>query len=232
MGIDQTDGIYFDNIFASNEGYVARQIKNNDPQRLVLTWRFRFDGVSHISIPLSSSSINWSGSTVSFFEGYEYASEFFKRCRDDSFDRGVIVDLNILYSLMHGMVLQHEKLVDRFGPPYPYQMKIVARGIWRRIPFIDAKGYLDFIARYGIPVVQTDHASWPPNLNTMELEERGERSAPDWTLMKSAFAFLGACRAFGIPDDQIYSNYDWLGELNGLWARTRRVQNNRDSLKE
>lgn len=219
----------FDNVFSTATGYVARQATANAADRLVLTWRYTVDGVSHVTIPFPSIALEPRHSDASaFFEGYSHTEAFFTACREARLGRATVVDLNFVFSVLWGVMRQHEKLASCAKTDFPFDMKLRVRGIWRRVPFIDTTIYQNFYAKFGIPVVQVAEQSSPPYLGFHRLVPQGGHDPDLWTGLKCSLAFGNVCEIFGLPIEKTMTGVEWYPELTSLIERAKKVQVNRN----
>jgi hypothetical protein len=220
-------GIPLENSFSSSDGYIARQARNNSPETLLLTWRYNYDGVSHITLPFSSFSIGEVGPEL-----YEYThfADFYSKCHADGFSNAAVIDLNFLFAVFWSVLRRHERLVDLAGPKFPYQIKLRLRGVLRRVPFLDLTNFSSFITSFGIPIGHLDDVFWPPEEDMGELVELqiGE-DVEHWTTIKAGKLFFAACNAFGLPSELITRDDDWFKDVSTLSERALNVQEKRNA---
>lgn len=155
--------IPFDNIFTMTDGFIARQVADNDHYVFPLTWKFYRHGASFLSIPINScaiSSIILGGG--GFLNGYEQEKKFLDICERYNINAGLVLDVNLLYRIIALAIHRHRLLVGETSVGGPFYVKARLQNIWRRIPFIDSTGYIDFVNSYGIPLVQDTNAFAPP----------------------------------------------------------------------
>ncbi|MBS4045764.1 MAG: ATP-binding protein [Alphaproteobacteria bacterium] len=231
-------GLPFDSAQSSSEGFIARQVKDNQADRLSLTWRYMVDGTSHITLPLSSISIddnfyNANSNTRKFFEGYTHPSDFFSLLKEKNFSSGFLVDLNILFAALWGVMRRHEKLAEVTGLDFPYDLSLRISGTWRRVPFIDTEAYRNFTKQHGIPLVQTSESISPAGdwFYSLSGKEVGQDNDV-WTGVKTCTIFFWIAEMFGVPYSHIVTrhsgNEHWYDELNSLLQRAKEVQSRRN----
>jgi len=147
----------FDNLYASQNGFVARQAKNNDRYSRLFTWEFSRTCNSFVTLPLPILP-------TPHLDGRYYGTEDWKQ-----FDCGEpfgamlakaelrpnnILNLNILISVLVGILLRHRELVGEVGISGPFYIKGVVENVWRATPFIDLREYMTHIESFDFPVVQ------------------------------------------------------------------------------
>ena len=129
----------FDNYFTMAGGFVCRQISNNDPYNLCLTWRHFGRGSSHVSIPLSVTPLFVAerGSQ----QNYNWNVDFCKALRKAGLPETTdIVDLNQVAKVVIAVVNQQRQLMtlgDIEGPLYAKARSITfgdGYHFWMRSP--------------------------------------------------------------------------------------------------
>ena len=141
----------FDNIFATSEGYVARQQNCNPGGMLTLTWTFYLQGHSKITIPINKLR----ESPLDHFD-------FIKgKHLDDQLDGYGILDLNYLLKIIFECVIKHRALASQMSEDGPFYVKGLAENIWRTTPFLDSYDYKDYVEQYGLPCNQAEDSAFP-----------------------------------------------------------------------
>lgn len=197
----------FDNVFTSSSGYIARQTARNDPNNLVLTWRYYFDCTSEVFIPMNSFQFRDIEKARDFLGGYEHADAFVNFCTTAGFTHGTILDLSILLLALTAISKRRLELYQQGGFFDGDFFKAHLHGMWRKIPFIDVIEMISFITEYGIPVVQHDRTFAPAGDQPdtcFKFQPRQLRDLTDLDLGAAGFydgchmlAFV--CQALGIP---------------------------------
>ena len=155
----------FDNVFPTTEGYIARQVSDNDAYRRLFTWEFYRNCHSFVSLPLpvisayetdvevlDSESI-WSIYSI----GERFVSEFVNR----KLHPARILDLNHLLVLSGAIITRHRNLVAQAGVDGPFYIKARLENVWRTTPFVDLPTYMEHILEFDFPVVQDDDIMIP-----------------------------------------------------------------------
>lgn len=233
-GDPESGGIPFDNMFTMSEGLMARQIANNDPYRQVLTWRYYRDFSTIVTIPFSSAPV---GQIGAFLEGYNQTGKFLIACRHRKLNAGHVLDLNLLFHLLMGILCRHRILLTEEGFKGEVYAKACLENIWRRIPFLDTPGFVNFVSAHGIPLIQDEMAMVPPGTDPETLIELPVRNleAPkkDGILsqLENAISiFIPLINALALPHNVFSDSRDSMKELFYLSDRARQVQERRSKV--
>lgn len=153
--------IPFDNIFTASDGFVARQVKNNDPYRRVFTWKYYRNCISEVTIPLNSVEIASNVDARRFMDGYEQAPRFFELCAAHKLTNGRLLDLSQSYSILSSIMMRLSRIYEIEGLTWPVFVKARITGTWRAVPFLDISDFTAFIDAHGIPLVQEQECYAP-----------------------------------------------------------------------
>lgn len=165
--------IPFDNIFSAHDGFIARQVADNDPYNYVLTYRHYYDGTSVACLPLRCGSF---GSVMSarYREGYDHFRSFCDICQANGLKSADWLDVNLLVAVVAGFVQKQEQLMKTGRIVSSISVKVRFENVWRKVPFIDTESYIAQIQEHGVPVIQDDDFFVPvgatPN-SVIELKE-------------------------------------------------------------
>lgn len=144
--------VMYDNFFSSNEGYVARCVGLNAPAHRVLTWEQSFSGRAFISVPLATRGFASSSA-------YGNAEQFRSYLSENEY--GEVVDLNVSMLIIVLVLAHYRTLRTRVGARGRFYGKLRLDGVWRRLPFVDAPFYTEFVAHNGIPRMQYESVMAP-----------------------------------------------------------------------
>lgn len=194
-------GLPFDNCFPTAAGYIARQTRNNDPGMQVLTWTHFHDNSARVSIPINGR--DWASFVAHASDRYSYADRFVRELRDAGHKRGSILDINSLIFLVAGCVGIYVAISKQVGITTDFYAKAYLENVWRRIPFLDMKAFLDGIVENGVPVIQDDDALVPPdidrpNLIAMHAKEIKNAEPMMQNIVTSLPLLLRVFQAFGL----------------------------------
>ena len=145
------DRLPFNNIFSSAEGFVARQTGTANTYNRLFTWHFSRNCHSFVTVPIPLLHISEAELAWSF---YSIGKEFWSRVVLQDLAAARILDLNFLMNLVGGISMRHRTLVGRSNITGPLYMKARLENVWRTIPFVENSKYLEYLAEYGIPLVQ------------------------------------------------------------------------------
>lgn len=225
----------FDNFFTTTDGFVARQVANNDPYNLLLTWKFYDHCTTVVTLPFNSSEIS-SIYRGGWLNGYEQETKFLDVCERWNLEGGRVLDLNFAFQLIVSALYRHRLLVGEIDIAGPFYIKMNLQNIWRAIPFIDTAGFSDFIESHGIPVIQDTGAFAPPGTSLKSFIVLPSRDIPpgkpsDKDLLESSYVdavivFIHLAHALGLPQTVIKTS---IYDLILLSNRATKVQNTRNS---
>jgi len=229
QGLPNVGGLPFHNIFSSSDSLIARQTSGNNFERITFTWRWFYDGRSHITVPLSSCKLSDYETANNFFKTYRYSEEFLQLCKATKISWGPAIDLNTIFALFWGITLLHKKLSESAGIEFPFNLKLRTRGFWRCIPFLDLLAFKNFCTTYGLPIVQQDEAFWPPEnfLCVLPGPEDGTDES-GWIAGNSTKMFAGLCQMLGFPLEGMATNEEWATEITQLIGRAMEAQAHRN----
>lgn len=163
----------WDNVFSSADGFIARHVGRNDPQRKLLTFEYRVGGSSVITLPLRRG-LPRTG------PGYLHQREFERACQPEQLDRAL--DVNYLLNAVGACVDTHRRLAHAYGISPECWAKARLENVWRCPTFLDTAEYVRFVGRYGVPVVQQHRIFAPPGVtyeSLVHLFPDGEGAAPE-----------------------------------------------------
>jgi hypothetical protein len=224
-------GIPFDSFRSTATGWMARQIKNNDPGALGFSWCYTLDGGSIIMLPVNSCSIE--DIHGPFLEGYNNRVFFLQLCREIGLRSGILIDLSHAYAIISSVILRLRNLTDFDGflPPYHWKAKI--RNTSRRIPFMDLASYRSFLETYSVPVLFEDEYLAPPGKAPDSFgiikAQLWETDAQTAALMDATMVFALICNVLGLTwnvFDREVSDED-ARDLTEMGNRAMKVQEGR-----
>jgi hypothetical protein len=220
--------IPFDNIFSAGDGYVARQVSNNDPHRRVFTWEYRFVGHSWVTLPMNAST-----ELGSWFNGYDHFDRFRAMM---PLNDGVpwtlkVLDLNVVFAAIGAVCKRHRQLLEVHGFHGPFYVKAHIENVWRCVPFLDTKAFVDFVGAHGVPVVQDNATVVPPGVVlesflTLRKAVAGDRSDLEQQFQDSALLTAFVLAALGIPFEVFEKSTPELGYLLDRQKEVERLRAN------
>ncbi|MDX9664258.1 ATP-binding protein [Pseudomonas sp. P5_152] len=200
----RTSTLPFETVYSSADGVVARQSSNSDPTKAQLTWNISKDLESDVLIPL-----HWnSGEPDQIYHGlygHELAKEFKDILDQSKIESATVINLNLVFNLLMGVVESQRALQDKAGWPLEFYIKIKLLNVWRTIPFLDIDYFIHHINSNGIPVCLTSDCISPPG-NHPETFRFIRSNGVDDSLTNQARvyiqtfeSFLPIAEAFGLP---------------------------------
>lgn len=201
--------IPLENVFATTDGFLARQTMGNDPLLHLLDFRWWIDGRARATLPVNVYDFDSVGPDLD-----PRQRGFLQLIRSQGFRGGRIAEMSLFMALLGGVVLKFLLLRKRLGITGTFFGKVRLCGMWRIVPFMDFKPFLERVGKYGFPVMQDDDLLCPPGLSSESLIEMVD---PDWTgelagasgIMAAMPLIFSTLQAIGI-DMQ-----DLLGEFGG-----------------
>lgn len=193
----------FDTIYTSSRGYVARQAIDNDPHNLGPTWRFRESLVSDVYVPLNLYDVDSPWRLIEHLEGYEQADRFITLLKTRQYSSPRVVDLNILFSALVGIVETQRRLLAKANWVKPYFVKARLLNVWRTVPFLDVDAVIDCFESDGLPVcldgvVTTPTGSDPETFQ--KIEPMVDVESEEARILLQALVMLEPiARAWGLP---------------------------------
>ena len=216
----------FDNVFSTNEGYIARQVSTNDAYGRVFTWHFSRHCHSFVTFPIQMRPIDLDDP---IWLEYENGREFISKVLDTGLTPARILDLNILMDFLLGVVKRHRIVVGDAGVKGPFYLKANIENVWRTVPFVDHTKFLQHISNFGLPLNQESDMTVPIGtaLDTFivsrELSEVPSES--DGTIDSGAIIlFLSIVNALGIPREILSDSIDSIKELQLMGQRHQEIQ--------
>lgn len=228
--------IPFETIHRSAEGFTCRQLSNNDPHNLTLTWRLQNNLVSDVIIPLplyQPSSLE-----VLRLEmlGYSNTDQFISVLTQYKIKTIRVVDLNFLFRILMGVAAIQRRLCAFCSWSEPYHIKMKALNVWRTMPFVDISKVLDRFEEFGPPmcldsVVSSLRGTGPESF--LEIPEFTESENESSNILNQAIMMFSLiANTFGIPafmphiDKSTETPYHV--ELQEICHRALNVQSNRN----
>jgi hypothetical protein len=216
----------FDNVFSTNDGYIARQVSTNDAYGRVFTWHFSRHCHSFVTFPIQMRP------TVledPIWDEYENGRAFISKVFDAGLTSARILDLNILMDFLLGVVRRHRIVVGDAGVKGPFYLKANIENVWRTVPFVDHTKFLQHISNFGLPLNQESDMTVPigPALDTFIVSQELSEvpSERDRTVdLGAIMLFLSIVNALGIPREILGDSIDSVGELQLMGRRHQEIQ--------
>lgn len=202
--------VSFDNFYSSTRGVVARQCGGSDPTITRLTWNIYRSLSGDISIPLRLVDVP-TFQTRKLLEKFEIGEAFSSLLIDSKAESVRLVDMNVLFHVIMGIVQSHRALLNMAGLPCEFDIKIKLINTWRIIPFLDANFYLKHVKKNGIPLCLTKECINPPGTHPDSFISVNDFSDIDneevKVALQAAKIFTPIAEAFGMPMTDLWLNY-------------------------
>ena len=231
----------FDTIYATAEGLIARQLKENDPANYGLTWRLRWNMSCDIVLPLQLHAPDVPDHLIGEFDGYVHAGRFIDMLNGQGHTQPRIADLNFMLKLLLGIVSQYRSLLKLADADGEFYCKARVLNAWRIVPFVDVETLLDEFKAHGLPMVMDGIVTVPIGDNPKsfariyekrELKE-GENGELTVSASQAIHIFELVVLAFGVPiyienETEADDRASLYSELLNAGARAMTVQQNRN----
>jgi len=236
----QTKGLVssvpFDTVHTMSGGFIARQLENNNPFNLGLSWRFRPSLVSDVLIPLNLFVPRSIETLTHDLNGYAGIDRFSQMLITRKHDQPRVVDLNYLFSVLIGVVEIQRRLMDKAGWKHGYYGKARLLNVWRSVPFLDVESVLDGFEKHGIPMCLDSKVTTPDGLSPETFAKIDVLphidNAHAQVVLETFALFAPIARAFGLPvwidpkpDDTVVPYFE---ELQAAGRRAMEVQRRRN----
>ncbi len=180
----------FDNLFFSHEGYVARQVGNNDAYLRTFTWEFSRHCHSLVSVPINVYDVR---SFRTGKLGSSTAEHFLRLVGQSGIEPVRVLDLTRMLELVWAVSLRHRRLADQSGISGPFYVKCILENVWRTIPFVNTGDYINHINEFGLPLVQ-DSSVFVPEGRTLDsfirLDEYADEIKEDWPMAENPISSI------------------------------------------
>ena len=211
-----TEPLPFDNIYTSQEGFVARQARGNERHKRLFTWEFSRTCNSFVTLPLSGLAVPFPSPDGSIYDlgewsHYVHGERFVSLLaqRDLRFVR--VLNLNMVVALTEGIIARHRAVVEGAGVVGPFYLKAMIENTWRTVPFVDTSEYVSHIEAFDVPVVQDSELTaptgdWPEGFITVpepgkvprdEVPSISKSAITTWIAIMGALGFPGEVLAKG-----------------------------------
>jgi hypothetical protein len=213
----------FENVFTTTDGFLARQVRDNDPLLAGLSFRWWSDGRAVVHIPINVYDFSHVGLQLDPMQ-----KEFLQILRGHGFQKGRVAEMSVFAAALAAAMDKYLLLREKAGVTGAFFGKVRLCGTWRLIPFINLRPYLEATKKYGFPVIQDGSMYCPPGTSKESLVELGEQWQGDPKLKSLGLAvwMLGpVLQGAGIPIGHFWS------EL-GNQVYIQLVQSMQESLKE
>ena len=189
-------GIPFDTVYTTVDGFLARQLTNNDPRDYTLTWKISRDLTGEIIIPLPLYATNDITDLRTMLAGYEHAGIFLDVLADQGHRILRIADLNFLMTILLVTAAKYRRLLQSAGEKTDYYFKARVLNAWRVCPFIDVEDSLDQFRVHGIPMLMDGITTIPVGQSPESFAHISEMDTSDERLREYVVSNLQAYTMF------------------------------------
>ena len=230
-----TSSVTFDTVYPAADGFIARQLKGNDPHTYALTWRIRRDLSCDIVFPLPLHSTDVDNLIVDL-DGYEHVLLLIEILKAEGHTRPQIADLNMMISVLTAVVAKYRRLLKFVDTNQSFYFKARVINVWRILPFIDIDTILNECKQYGLPMIIDSEMTIPPGNDPgsfMVVREPKTKDGDQEHVISSSQGFIiftQLARAFGLSiifDDKSEPTIIPYTKLIAACDRAITVQRNR-----
>lgn len=143
--------IRMDNFFSTKDGFICRQVLDNNPFYFLLSFRWWHNGNARISIPVNIYGID---SNNNHTNSYKFFKEFISLAKAQGFSDIRIGDFSYFLGVIVNLCNQYLEINKLILNKKPIQGRIIISNSLRLSPFINNKKLIDNSYNYGIPVVE------------------------------------------------------------------------------
>jgi hypothetical protein len=240
-GCEGIPNIPFEAIHTTADGIVARQIGDNNPQDLGLTWYLRKDLSGELIVPLALIEPGDVSRVKLELHGYLYAEEFELLLEKSGFTSPRIVDLNKLFNVLIGVLGKQQRLLSKAGWDKSYYVKARLLNVRRIVPFVDTSFVIEEFTKNGIPVCLGNKITMPMGTDpwsfreTFELDDNTHQALP--IIARALLIFEDIAHALGFSpmaksdfkaeNRNVYSDLTDAGE-RAMFAQNLRIDRTRN----
>lgn len=227
MKNDPLDGVSipFDNFFSQPGGFVARQTVDNDPHFRIPTWEFGTNGHSFVTIPLNK----YFSSYFQKLDGYPLGGTYARLLEKNRITRTGVLDLNLIFAMLHAVVFQHRKLAQQMKVDGPFYVKCHIDNVWRTTPFLDMSSFVEHVRDFGPPIIQFERELSPigTGLDTfIQLPEKSTLSH-DAMLEDAVAVVIPLFHSLGVPTECLESGSHELAQLGHKFLSAQKLRNSK-----
>ena len=216
----------FETVYLSSRGIVARQLGENDPYRLGLTWKMRRDLSCEVLLPLPLHDVGSPQILREALGKYEHIEKFLQllSSQGSGYSSPKVVDLNLVLQTHTAIASMYGQLLALVTDSREFYFKARLLNCWRTIPFVDVLQVLNTFETHGVPMVLENTLTSPDGYDPDTFAHIAPPSVSDamrWdykaSIVQGVCAFMRTAMAFGIPiqlgndigedDAQLYQDY-------------------------
>lgn len=169
-------------------GYVARQIKGNDPSLSTLTFRWWHDGSVRLDVPINQYDLN------GFLEAHKNSTNAPEFCRiaiENGFKNMKILDYSIFFKVVVALSNCYLKILEVTGDTRDVYSCFTLRNLFQSSPFLDNPGFIERIKKYSLPLTIDNTMVFPnePTEDNMIFHKLRDESLNQSTEHKMALPY-------------------------------------------
>jgi len=214
----------FDTVHTNSTGIIARQLRNNDPACLTLTWKLWRSLQSEVVIPLSFYESASIAQIKLDLNGYAEAERFASILKKANFSWMRIINYNQLLAVLVGIAETQQRLLAEIGWTSGYFVKSKLLNVARTIPFLDTDAAMTELETTGVPIGFNRNMTCLPGLEPDDFSEvtnHLEHQDPELRITLQAIQMLiPIALGLGLSSDTVTA----ISQINGAFERARAIQ--------
>lgn len=205
-----------ESVYTTTQGYVARQIKNNNPGAPTFTLRWWHDGVVRFDIPLNAYDLQQIRASLS---NYKHIDEYYEQAILAGYSNMKVVDYSMLVQSVSSLANSFIHILNTTDDSRDHYSCFTLRNIFYTSPYVESGKFIERINTNSIPLMLEKEIVVPqePSQDTMTLHQCSRRSHRDIS-EKHALPYL-----FSMP--LIYRIFESIG----IWSEVNDIMDDMDA---
>jgi hypothetical protein len=170
-------------IYTTVGGYIARQIKNNDPNLALLTFRWWNDGRVRFDIPLNECDIEDLSSNN---PNYKHAKRYCDIAHSLGYKQTKVVDYTNLIFAVGCLTNTYIHLLKHLDDNRDTYSCFNIRNVFHTSPYIDAQSFIRSVENNSLPLTHENSISFPqiPSESNMIRHDRDKRRQSEKDILR------------------------------------------------
>jgi hypothetical protein len=203
-------GQLYDNFYTTHDGFAARAVGRDRPNRPHRTLRYGHDGWAHLSVPLDHFDAGHAHDPL--LRHLQHLREFEA---PHAIAGTTVVDLTSTLLSLTSAMSHYVGLLKRSGlEGVPIFYRVSLEGVWRTVPYVDLASYPDHARHHGLAHIDRDPIVWPVGdgyQGLASLEWSDEKLEDDMIgFPQAASVFSTILGMMGVGADYVGQNYSEL----------------------
>jgi hypothetical protein len=202
---------FYNNFYTTPDGYAARAIGRETPNKPHKTLRYGYDGWAHFTIPLDCFDAGHASQPE--LRHLQHLREFEVA---HAISGSMVVDLTSTLISLASLMSQYVQLLKRSGlDGVPIFYRVALEGVWRTVPYLDMASFPAHARQHGLAHIDRELLAWPVGdgyhgLAALEWSPPKTIDPVDVGFPQAAAVFSVVASLMGIDADYVGKNYDEL----------------------